>query len=40
MEAARNAVAAAGASLPDYKVPRGAAAVNGDSVLQVIAEDA
>lgn len=44
MEAARNAVATVGAALPAFEVPRDASAlngtVNGDSVLQGVAEDA
>jgi arginine decarboxylase len=40
MEAARSAVAAAGAGLPSFAVPADASAVNGDRVVGAVAEDA
>lgn len=40
MEAARNAIASAGAALPSFEVPPDASALNGDGVVGAIAEDA
>jgi arginine decarboxylase len=40
MEAARSAIAAAGAALPIFEVPPDASGSNGDRVMQAVAEDA